>query len=357
MSSSLQSPGTAADDSATGTVTWNNVDSAKVSDNFYAYASFTSTATSHYLKMTNFGFSIPTGATIFGILVEKEQSLHQSDDYISDNIVSIVKADGSIGSTNKAIAGRWLFAESYISHGGSTDLWGESWTPADINDADFGVAISINGQLADLGSSSSARIDHVRITVYYGYYISAGVGTFVLTGISSGFIKALNVLASVGTFTLTGITTTFLIARRIVMDVGSFTLTGIATLFKIGKGLVAETGTFVLTGIDALIASARTLALAVGSFTLTGIATLFNKAITLTASLGTFILTLKDAILPSTGWSYDTKPTTSFTNDLKSTTSFTNDSKSTTSWTEDSKPTTSFTNDSKSSTSWSNDSK
>ena len=67
------SPGTIADDATVGTVAWTNPDNAKVSDNVYATVSLIGIGISHYLKATNFGFSIPTGATINGILVEIEK--------------------------------------------------------------------------------------------------------------------------------------------------------------------------------------------------------------------------------------------------------------------------------------------
>lgn len=65
------SPGTMADDSTVGTVTWVNPDNAKASDDVRAIMYYG--GSSHYLKATNFGFSIPAGATINGIVVEIEK--------------------------------------------------------------------------------------------------------------------------------------------------------------------------------------------------------------------------------------------------------------------------------------------
>ena len=69
------SPGTTADDSAVGTIVWTNPNNSKVSDNVYAIVTNANCGipTSHYLKATNFGFSIPAGATINGIVVEIEK--------------------------------------------------------------------------------------------------------------------------------------------------------------------------------------------------------------------------------------------------------------------------------------------
>lgn len=156
------SPGTMADDSAVGSAAWADVNNAKVSDNIYATTGTIDAATSHYLKATNFGFSIPVGATIDGILVEIERHMDGSD--ITDSRVSIVKSDGVVGTTNKASAVGWVTTlNTYYSYGTASDLWGETWSPADINDADFGVVLSVSSVI----NFSDAFVDHIRITVHY----------------------------------------------------------------------------------------------------------------------------------------------------------------------------------------------
>jgi len=80
-----------------------------------------------------------------------------------DNVIKIIKADGSLGSTNKAAATVWPTSDAYATYSGPSDLRGETWSASDINDADFGVAISV---IAD-GQKPIANVDHIRITVYY----------------------------------------------------------------------------------------------------------------------------------------------------------------------------------------------
>jgi len=67
------SPGTLADDAAVGAVAWTNPGNAASSDNAYAVFSTSGVQQSHYLKATNFGFSIPAGATIDGVAVSIER--------------------------------------------------------------------------------------------------------------------------------------------------------------------------------------------------------------------------------------------------------------------------------------------
>lgn len=160
------SPGTMADDATVGTAMWQNPNNSQVSDN--VYSTITGLAgTSHYLKATNFGFSIPAGATITGILAEVERKgSGPGTEWLTDNSVKIVKANGSIGTTEKAdTATIWPITDTYASYGYSSDLWGETWATIDINDVDFGIVVSAKDNFPDFGRSP--YIDHIRITVYY----------------------------------------------------------------------------------------------------------------------------------------------------------------------------------------------
>jgi hypothetical protein len=115
-----------------------------------------------YLVVKGFGFAIPGGATITGILVEVERS--DANGNTSDFQVNIIK-NNIIGATNKAVAPLWPAADSYQSYGSSSDLWGNTWTAADINSANFGVAIA--AQRGATGGATAGKVDHVRISVTY----------------------------------------------------------------------------------------------------------------------------------------------------------------------------------------------
>jgi hypothetical protein len=158
------SPGTAANNTAVGTVAWGSPDNIKASDNVRALvANEFSAITSNYIQASNFGFSIPTGATIDGILVEIEIRDNAGTGQVYDSAVKIVKADGSVGSTNKASGTAWPDLDTYRSYGSSSDLWGESWSAENINDSDFGVVMSVTID----GFFGAAGVDHIRITVTY----------------------------------------------------------------------------------------------------------------------------------------------------------------------------------------------
>lgn len=157
VSQGPNNPGTMANDDTVGTVDWANPDRAKISDDSYAQWLELGT-TIHYLKATNFGFSIPTGATINGILVEIEQ-IREAD--ATENSIKIVKG-GIISGDEKSTGAELPDVEAYVSYGASDNLWGLSWTAEDINLSTFGVVYSAKRTVLDV-----VGVDHIRITVYY----------------------------------------------------------------------------------------------------------------------------------------------------------------------------------------------
>lgn len=162
------SPGTTVDDTVNRSaswVAWTNPNNTQVSDGVFATAGLGfNHAKTDYLKATNFGFSIPADAVINGVLVEAQSKLSAGLGYWVQ--VSLVKAGtmaGSILSGDANAVTTTLSYSSIPSSGASTNLWGNTLTPSDINDSGFGVEIS----LLNDSTSATASFDHVRITVYY----------------------------------------------------------------------------------------------------------------------------------------------------------------------------------------------
>lgn len=122
--------------------------------------------TSDLLRVTNFGFDIPTGAPINGVLVEFDVNSEQS--ICADHEVYLVKAGVRAGD-NKAvgIADPWALLDTdiYHSRGGASDLWGTSLSVADVEDSGFGVELAAKN--FDEISDKTAAVDHIRMTVYY----------------------------------------------------------------------------------------------------------------------------------------------------------------------------------------------
>lgn len=161
------SPTLAVDDATVGTVAWGTVTNVYSSNDADASVALGRGITSHYIKATGFNFSIPTGSTIDGIVVEVERACN-STTFFKDSTVRIVKG-GVIGATNKAdTVTIWPLTDTYKTYGASTDVWGETWTADDINSSTFGFAISAqNSQTTGSSETRTGYVDHIRITVYY----------------------------------------------------------------------------------------------------------------------------------------------------------------------------------------------
>lgn len=153
-------PGTLADDAGVGTTVWADPSNAASSNDIYAVNSVALSGTSHYLKATNFGFSIPAGSTINGITVEIERKASGLAT-ITDSRVRLVKG-GTIQTTDKASGSNWPESDTYASYGGAADLWGDTWTADDINNSGFGAVLA-----ATSSSGGDASVDHMRITIDY----------------------------------------------------------------------------------------------------------------------------------------------------------------------------------------------
>ncbi len=161
-SSGPNNPTTGADVAGVGTLTWTTPNNILASDN--ADASITSmNGTSHWLQATGFGFAIPAGSTINGIVVGIERA--GSSYRVQDSTLKLLKAGTVVGDSKAATGTNWPAADAYASYGGAADLWGTAWSVAEINAANFGVALS--AVISAGKQNASAYVDHMRITVYY----------------------------------------------------------------------------------------------------------------------------------------------------------------------------------------------
>jgi hypothetical protein len=171
FASSTISGTTAVNDNSIGTLAFNNEGNSFSSDNQRASATALValfTGGTHYLKVTGFGFNIPSYASICGVRVEIEKRAGglSIGAWVRDNDIRIVKANAVTGTDGGDDDSDWSGTESVYTYGGENDLWGATLTPADVNAPGFGVAISanLNGLLFVF---PSAQIDNVRMTVYY----------------------------------------------------------------------------------------------------------------------------------------------------------------------------------------------
>lgn len=158
------SAGTGSSDATVGTKPWSNPTRVVSSDDSRAAASWSKDGdVSEYLLATSFSFTVPTSATINGILVEVEKLETNAKSNTVDNSIKLTKGAGYIGDNKADAVTEWGTSDAYASYGGASDLWGTTWTASDVNSSSFGVGVSAVCGVA----SGGVEIDHIRITVYY----------------------------------------------------------------------------------------------------------------------------------------------------------------------------------------------
>jgi len=155
-------PTTAVDDATQGTLAWTNPGNVMVEDGIFATRSVSPSTITHFIKTTGYGFSIPAGATIDGILAEVK--VKGADTQSTDSAVKIVQG-GTIGGTDQSTNVQLSTTLAYRSFGGAANLWGLTWTDTDINSSGFGFCYSVRRGTSE--TSSTASVDAMRLTVYY----------------------------------------------------------------------------------------------------------------------------------------------------------------------------------------------
>lgn len=126
--------------------------------------------TTDYLQVKDFGFNIPTAASICGI---EAQIVKSADDidiliigaWVKDYNVRIIK-NNALEGTNKADGTEWPSSSTTANYGGVNDLWGTTWTPAEVNSNDFGLSIAAEIKTG-IGLLPVVKVDYIGLTVHY----------------------------------------------------------------------------------------------------------------------------------------------------------------------------------------------
>jgi hypothetical protein len=162
-----------------GGVAWGTPTNAEAADSVFTTCAIPDTQIGDDLIGTGFGFTITSTDTINGILLEvnvKQNTITGGG--ASDNSIKLLKAGAAVG-TSLAAGSVPGTAAATASYGGSSNLWGTTWTPTDINNANFGAAISFANSTGG-GTNRTVSVDFIRITV---------TSTPATSPTSSGFLK------------------------------------------------------------------------------------------------------------------------------------------------------------------------
>jgi hypothetical protein len=174
--------------------TFNQPDEGRVSDDIHAVDASDNASVSYF----GFGFSIPSGNTIDGIMITVEGHASTGSDKTFN--VSLSYDNGTSWTATKNTGAMTTSDGPYIV-GGVADNWGyASWTPAIINSDYFRVRLDVSG------TGGNIRVDSTQAIVYYSL---PGTTNTVATSVSpSTFGDSVTFTATVtrseGTNTPTG---------------------------------------------------------------------------------------------------------------------------------------------------------
>ena len=161
------------DNSASNNRFWVNAVRASTSNNSYASVVLNGGSAndrqSDFLKATNFGFAIPLDATILGIevTIERAQSCVGSSctSVVVDSNVRLVKDGNIVGIDHADRNTAYSNSDTSVKYGSSSDLWGTTWTPAQINNNLAGLVFASQ---RNIGGDRNVRVDAITMNVYYG---------------------------------------------------------------------------------------------------------------------------------------------------------------------------------------------
>lgn len=143
---------------------WLNSTRIFVNDGSYATFNLTHGQISSPLLASGFNFSIPSFAVILGISALIIHGDMSGGGSLNDNLVQLLKAGVGVGN-NEASGIGWGAPPETFNYGGVGDLWGTTWTPADINNAGFGIQLTAKD--FDPSISEIAGVDFVNMSVTF----------------------------------------------------------------------------------------------------------------------------------------------------------------------------------------------
>jgi RHS repeat-associated protein len=171
-------------DGGGGSVAWSNPNNIVSGQAATTSASgYSLQIATNYLNATSFNFNLPSNTmAINGIQVQVTKAgTNRTDQYgdtltVTDSGLYLLKAGTRVGTNHADNQTPWptLTSPGTETYGSSTDTWGTSWSYADINNGNFGLAISgwlsgalLNSKGTAMYVTAYADIYSVTVTVYY----------------------------------------------------------------------------------------------------------------------------------------------------------------------------------------------
>lgn len=154
-------PGTGANNADAGTRVWATPGNVTADDAAKASTDAVGAATSQYLHATNFGFAIPAGSTIDGIVARVQRS-RAGASAVTDQTIQLIVGGTRSGDNKADTITNWPTSDANVDYGSSSVLWGLTPTVAEVNGSTFGLAVRVT-----MAASAECSVDVVWLDIYY----------------------------------------------------------------------------------------------------------------------------------------------------------------------------------------------
>lgn len=160
MATAVNPPGTGTSVAGSG-VAWTDPINLTSQDDAYAICALTNGQTSRALLASNFAFDLPDNATISGIKAYVERLASGAGGADASIHLRKTTAGGAI-SDNRSAGAAWSAVEGIVSFGGTSDLWGLTWSVPEVESAEFGAEI-----VAAATAGVTLSVDYVEVEITY----------------------------------------------------------------------------------------------------------------------------------------------------------------------------------------------
>jgi hypothetical protein len=266
-----------------GTVAWTNPTNIEANDGSLATC-LPGTAITDDLRGGTFNFSIPSTATIVGITLEVNASAFVNG---IEAYHTVVLEGGGGASANRA-AGVLSNSLTTATFGGPTDLWGTTWTPAQINAGGFVANVTFQ---STAGGPGTISVDFFRVTVNYNQDANVNAA-----GVSATGSIGTPALSGTATVSPAGVSSTTHLGTAV--PAVSAVVAGLSSTAQLGTAAFSGTATVAISGLSstgAIGAAVPTISVpvtgvsatgAIGSPTANGTANINIIGLASTAALG-----------------------------------------------------------------------
>ena len=147
----------------TTSIAWSNPNNARTVDGQFASVTLDNDQASEHLRVTGYGFNLPSTVSIKGVVVELKR---QGNNQIVDGNIELW-LDGTPSSRPKFVASGWPVAIGTHHYGQEIDTWGDDLTPALVAKPGFGTEIYALRRV-DAGTGPvEGAVESLLITIWY----------------------------------------------------------------------------------------------------------------------------------------------------------------------------------------------